>query len=103
MGGGGLDFGLNAKECVRKEILEEFGCDVLEIEFMGYRDVHRKSENGEDTHWVALDFKCQVDPLKVVNNEPHKFDELGWFKLGDFPKPWHSQFPAALAAYKDVL
>jgi len=101
-GGGALEFGDTIENTLRKEILEEYCTDVLEYEFLGYRDVHREN-NGIKSHWVALDFKVLVDPAKVRNGEPHKLDEIGWFKMDALPTPLHSQFPKALEMYKGKL
>ncbi len=101
-GGGGLELGDTVEGTLRKEIREEYCTDVLNAEFLGYRDVHRV-HNGEKTHWIALDFKVLVDRTHVRNGEPHKFDELGWFTLDTLPSPMHSQWPAFLAKYADRL
>lgn len=102
IGGGGLDFGHTIESVLRREIQEEFGCEVLDYETLGFRDVHREHE-GKKTHWIAIDHKVLVDRTKVKNNEPHKFDELEWFCLEDFPEPMHSQWPIFLNQYKDRL
>lgn len=97
--GGGLEFGDTVENTLRKEIAEEYGTDVLGYEFLGFRDVHREN-NGKQTHWIALDFKVLVDKEKAKNGEPHKFDEIGWFKFEAFPSPLHSQFPIFLEKYR---
>ena len=99
-GGGGLEFGDTVEDTLRKEIKEEYCADVLKYEFLGYRDVHRE-RTGIKNHWIALDFKVLVDPDKVKNGEPHKFDEIGWFKIDSLPSPLHSQVPNALNLYKN--
>jgi 8-oxo-dGTP diphosphatase len=43
-GGGGVDFGDTVEETLRKEIKEEYCTDVIDFEFLGYRDVLRKNE-----------------------------------------------------------
>src|SRR5260221_530389 len=91
-GGGGLDFDDSIEDALRREVKEEYCADIIDFEFLGFRDVHRKND-GKNTHWIALDFKVLVDRLKVKNGEPHKFDELRWFSLDKLPKPLHSQFP----------
>lgn len=101
-GGGGLEFGNTAEDTLKKEIKEEYSTEVLEYEFLGFRDVHR-THNGRKTHWITLDFKVLVDRTKTKNGEPHKFDEIGWFALGNFPQPLHSQFPHFLDKYKEKI
>jgi 8-oxo-dGTP diphosphatase len=101
-GGGGLEFGDNVEDTLRKEIKEEYCTDVIESEFLGYRDLHRVHE-GRKTHWVALYFKVLVDRSKVKNGEPHKFDEIGWFTLNALPEPLHSQFPHFLEKFGNRL
>ena len=101
-GGGGLEFGDTVENTLRKEIAEEYCTDVLSYEFLGFRDVHRE-HNGIKTHWIALDFKVLVDPSKVKNGEPHKFDEVAWFTLDALPTPLHSQYPKLLELYRNRL
>lgn len=101
-GGGALEFGDTVESTLKKEIAEEYCTDVLDYEFLGYRDVHREY-NGKKTHRIALDFKVLVDRKKVKNGEPHKFDELGWFTLNSFPTPLHSQFPNFLNLHKEKI
>lgn len=102
IGGGGLEFGDTVENTLRKEITEEYCTDVLEYEFLGYRDVHRDGD-GKKTHWIALDFKVLVNKEKVANGEPHKFDAVDWFRLDSLPPKVHSQFPNFLNLYRDKL
>jgi 8-oxo-dGTP pyrophosphatase MutT (NUDIX family) len=90
IGGGGVDFGDSLEQTLRKEIREEYCTDILDFEFLGYRDVFREN-NGKKTHWLAMDFKVLVDKNKVANGEPHKFDAVEWFRLDNLPSPIHSQ------------
>ena len=101
-GGGGIEFGDTVENSLKKEIKEEYCTDVIEFEFLGFRDVHRE-HNGKKTHWIALDFKVFVDRNKVGNGEPHKFDAVEWFTLDKLPTPLHSQFPTFLKLYKTKL
>lgn len=101
-GGGALEFGGDVIETLKREIKEEYCTDVLDYEFLGFRDVHRVHEE-VPTHWIALNFKVLVNRDQVRNGEPRKFDDLQWFSLDELPEPVHSQLPVALAEYKDRL
>ncbi len=101
-GGGRIELGDTVEETLRKEIAEEYCTEVLDVEFLGYRDVHREHA-GNLTHWITLDFKVLVDRAKVKNGEPHKLDDVRWFKLDALPSPMHSQWPTFYTLYKDKL
>ena len=102
IGGGGLEFGDMVEDTIRKEIREEYCTNVLDLKFLGYRDVHREHQ-GKPTHWIALDFKVRIDPAKVRNGEPHMFEEVKWFTLETMPENMHSQFPNFLNLYRKKL
>jgi 8-oxo-dGTP pyrophosphatase MutT (NUDIX family) len=101
-GGGGVEFGDTVEQTLKKEIKEEYCADVLEYTFLGYRDLHRE-QNGRKTHWLTLDFVVLIDPEQAKNGEPHKFDEIAWFRLNDLPSPIHSGLPALLEKHKTAL
>lgn len=101
-GAGSVEFGDTIEHTLRKEIKEEYCADVLTSEFLGYRDVHREHA-GVKTHWIALDFKVLVDRSQVQNGEPHKLDEIAWFRLDALPTPTHSQWDNIFSLYKEKL
>ncbi|MCX6778717.1 MAG: NUDIX domain-containing protein [Candidatus Magasanikbacteria bacterium] len=102
IGGGAVEFGSTAEETLRKEIKEEYSTDVVDFEFIGFRDVLREYE-GQPTHWLMLDYKVLVDKDLVANGEPHKFDDVTWFTLESMPKEIHSQLKIFLEKYKNEL
>lgn len=101
-GGGGIDFGDTIEGTLKKELKEEYGADPIKYEFLGYRDVFRE-QNEKKTHWIQFDFKVLIDPTKVINGEPHKFDAIEWFSLDNLPTPLHSQMLTQIGLYKDKL
>lgn len=102
IGGGGLEFGDTPEDRVRTEIKEEYCTDVLETEFLGFRDVHREHQ-GRSTHWIALDFKVKIDPDKVANGEPDILEEVRWFTFDTLPTELHSEVPNFVRLYSDKL
>lgn len=102
IGGGALEFGEDVIQTLKREIAEEYCTNVLEYEFLGYRDVKRE-QNGKQSHWITLDFKVLVNREKVKNGEQHKFDDVQWFTLTSIPENSHSQFSHFLEKYKGKL
>ncbi len=99
VGGGAVELHATVEETLKKEIREEYCTEVLQYKFLGYRDVHRTKE-GMPTHWLALDFQVRVNRATVRIGEPHKFDDLDWFRLNDLPSPLHSQLGPAFEDYR---
>ncbi|MCA9356647.1 NUDIX hydrolase [Candidatus Nomurabacteria bacterium] len=89
-GGGGLKFGETIADGLSREVKEEYGADIVSLESLGHREVFREHD-GVSTHWISFAFKVLVDPEQVVNNEPDKHDEIGWFTADSLPTPLHSQ------------
>jgi 8-oxo-dGTP diphosphatase len=102
IGGGAVEFGEKVEEVLKREIKEEYLVNVIDFEYLGYRDVHRTKE-GKPTHWIALDFKVLVDPEGTGIGEPHKFDDVKWFNTESIPSELHSQLPYFLEKYKNLL
>lgn len=97
-----MEFGDTVEATLRKEIEEEYCTEVIEYQFLGFRDVHR-THNDQPTHWISLDHKVLVNRDKVKNGEPHKIDELKWFRIDNLPSNLHSQFPNFLKQYMEHL
>ncbi len=101
-GAGSMEFGESLKDTVRREVLEEYGVEPLEIEYVTTENVIRE-HNGKMTHWIKNLHWVLVDPEKVVNNEPHKIEEMGWFNFDSLPSPLHSQIVAEVEIIKNFL
>ena len=103
IGGGGLHFGEQLEDAAKRELMEEYSVEPLEMSYMGFREVHREDRGQDKTHWIAFDYKILVDPNKVQNGEPDKHLEVRWFDVHKLPKLTHSQLPYFLKKYRDKL
>lgn len=90
-GSGQLHFGEDPAIGVLREVKEEYGCNGKILEQLLPISVVREHD-GRKTHWLAVPFIVLVNPKMVINNEPEKLDELGWFRLDNLPSPLHSAF-----------
>lgn len=103
LGGGGVKWGEKVEDVIRREIKEEYGAEVLELEFLGYDDIFRKLADGTPTHWLAIRFAARVNRDDVFINEPEVLDDGGWFTLNNLPSPLHSQALPFLKKYQKQL
>jgi len=88
---GALEFGETFEESIKREIKEEYCCDVLELKRINVYNALRE-HNGQKTHWVGIAFLAKIDPKQVRIGEPEKMDDIGWFTPDSLPSPLHSQF-----------
>ena len=101
-GGGSVEFGDTLEETLAKEIKEEYGAEIYRKKFLGHIESFREHD-GKKTHWIHFHYLVQVRPEEVINGEPHKFDEIGWFRLDALPEPLHSAIPECLNRFKERM
>lgn len=101
-GGGAMEKGETFEDAAKREIKEEYCCDVLNLKFVTASNVLRKNGH-ENTHWIALLFAVLVNPKKVKLGEPEKMDEIGWFPFDKLPTPLHSQLINHFNLVKNAL
>ena len=101
-GGGALEVGDSVEAALRKELKEEYCVEPIEYKFLDYVDIFR-NQDGVDTHWLCLAHLVLIDPDKVCNGEPHKFEELKWCRLDNLPEPQHSGVVMVLNKLKHLL
>ncbi|MFH1631501.1 MAG: NUDIX domain-containing protein [bacterium] len=88
-GGGSMEHGEKIEDAVRREVMEEYCADPLDVKFVQATNVMRDNE-GVPTHWIALLHAVHLNSDEVKIGEPDKIDELGWFHPEEFPDPPHS-------------
>ena len=81
--GGHLEMGESFLECCKREVKEEVGLDVEDIELLGVVNNIFTTEQ----HYVNIDFVAKGVSGDPVNGEPEKIGELGWYSIDNLPQP----------------
>jgi len=80
--GGRLEFGEKVEDAIRREMMEETGLILDEIEFMSIVNNPRGSE-----HYIQINFLVKKYHGELRNLEPDKCEEWQWFEIGKWPEP----------------
>ena len=79
--GGKIEKGDSMKETVKKEVLEETGLEVEDIELLNVKDGGNPDDFERDTHFIFLNFTCRVQNQEVELDQREAIDYT-WIKPG---------------------
>jgi ADP-ribose pyrophosphatase YjhB (NUDIX family) len=96
--GGKVDAFETVPDAVRREIKEETGLIVSDIELLCVVD---QIDRDRGEHWVAPAYLAQSFAGEARNCEPAKHTGLGWFDLDDLPQPLTVATLAVVRALRD--
>ena len=83
--GGKVHFGETLQDAAKREAKEEYW---IEVEIIKQFSTQNHFIPNEKQHWVPTAFLCKILGTKKPQIlEPEKCDEIGWFSLGNLPKP----------------
>ncbi|MBF8249711.1 MAG: hypothetical protein HW400_312 [Candidatus Levybacteria bacterium] len=83
--GGGINLDEESlKEALRREIKEEAGIEIQDIEQLGFDEDNEPDKHGEMTHYIFLDFKAKW--LSGEINAGDDMKELKWIKKEELKK-----------------
>jgi mutator protein MutT len=81
--GGSVEFGETVEDALKRETMEELGVEVKMVKFLSYTDHFVEKEN---EHWIAFNFIAKIIKGTPRIMEPHKADDMRWFKLTELPE-----------------
>jgi 8-oxo-dGTP pyrophosphatase MutT (NUDIX family) len=95
--GGTVEYGETLMQAVRREIKEELGIDLVNLE---QRELLDHLIPAEHQHWIAVGFWAQIVPGQEPKNlEPTKHPQLRWFGKEEIPSNLYSASKAAVDAW----
>jgi len=72
--GGKIEKGDSMKETVRKEVKEETGLEVSDIELLNVKDGGNPEEFNRETHFIFLNFTCRAEDQEVELDQREAVD-----------------------------
>jgi len=86
--GGHLERGESLVAGAKRELLEETGITVDNLEFINItNDPRSGNEHSDDEHWIHLVFLAKGVHGEPKNAEPGKCEAWEWFSPNNLPKP----------------
>ena len=90
--GGYIEFGEKMEEALKREIFEETGLDIYDIELISLKESIGDDKFHEDKHFIFIDYVCKTDSNKVtLNDEAEEYvwvdiEKIDNYDLGGFTK-----------------
>ncbi len=100
--GGHLEFGETWEECAKREVMEETGMEVTNVQFVAAtNDIFPK----DDKHYISIWVNCDWVANKPKVMEPDKLISFEWHTFKDLPSPlfspWEQLKKAKPELFKD--
>ena len=96
--GGHIEVGETIEEALRREIKEETGLEIDDIQLLSLQESIFNPHYHEKRHFLYLDFTCRTDSVHVVLNEESQ--AYVWVAVPDaFTLPLHPYTRALLQEY----
>lgn len=82
--GGHLEFNESWEECIRREVMEEIGVEITNIQFYAAtNDIF----TDDDKHYVSIWMTCDWAAGEPESKEPHKVLDVRWCDMNSLPSP----------------
>ncbi len=104
--GGHIEKGEKMEDALRREVKEETGLDIFDIELISLQESIYSKTFREDRHFIFIDFLCRTNDSRVVlNDEADEYfwaglDEITSLDLGGYTRQFFTEFNKKNSAYK---
>ncbi len=95
--GGKMEYKESFKDCVLREIKEECGVEIDNIEFLIVANIKQYLPK----HHVLVGFRATWKSSEPAVLEPEKCEGWGWYDLDKLPEPLFEASKIMIDAYKD--
>ncbi|NLY88828.1 MAG: NUDIX domain-containing protein [Firmicutes bacterium] len=92
--GGHIELGEKMEEALKREVLEETGLEVYDLQLVGLKEWIYSDSFGEKKHIIFIDYLCKTDSCNVVLND--EAEDYIWIGLDEIEKYRINSFTKAL-------
>ncbi|MDQ6418582.1 NUDIX domain-containing protein [Paenibacillus sp. LHD-117] len=82
---GRIDGNEEVKAAAIREAKEEAGVDIVSDDLEVTGVFHRRNPKGAGSEWIDFYLSVRNWQGEIVNMEPHKCEELRWFRMNELP------------------
>ena len=98
--GGHIELGERMEEALRREILEETGLEIYDVQFLAFQEFVYDEAFWKRRHFIFFDYVCKTDSLEVTLND--EAQEYVWATVEEaLQLPIEPYTRVAIEAYLD--
>lgn len=107
--GGHIEKGEKMEDALRREVREETGLDIYDIQLISLQESIFSKTFREERHFIFIDFMCRTDSSKVtLNDEADEYvwaglDEIMQLDLGGYTKQFFAEYIRQSSPYQKSI